>query len=203
MAWSLTGQMIESCSCNMFCPCWFAVPELMVMDKGYCATALAFRVRDGSSDAMSLSGRTVVFGAEFPGPTMFDGKATGRIYVDDGANADQRRELEAIFQGQKGGPMGALAPLISTWLPTQAAGMEFKEDGDAVSLSVKGTGEISNKLVRDQGGAGFEMRGGGFVAAFGLEAAQLAASSSRWSDSDLPRQFETKSGARGDFRWSG
>src|SRR5207249_402242 len=82
MAWNLTGQMIESCSCNMFCPCWFAVPELMVMDKGYCATAVAFRVRDGRSDAMGLGGRTVVLGAEFPGPTMFDGKATGRIYVD-------------------------------------------------------------------------------------------------------------------------
>ena len=23
MAWNLKGQMIESCSCNMFCPCWF------------------------------------------------------------------------------------------------------------------------------------------------------------------------------------
>ena len=33
MAWNLKGQMIQSCSCNMFCPCWFGVQELMIMDE--------------------------------------------------------------------------------------------------------------------------------------------------------------------------
>ena len=205
MAWRLTGQMIETCSCNMFCPCWFAVPELMVMDQGYCATAVAFRGLEGNADGVNLDGRTVVFGALFPGPTMFDGKGTGRIYVDDGASAEQRRELEAIFQGQKGGPMGALGPLISTWLPSEAAKIEAKEDGDAVTVSVGNAGEVSNRLVRDQGGNGFEMRGGGFIAGFGLEVAQLAPSSTHWSDPGLRQvpQFETKSGTRGNFTWSG
>ena len=33
------------------------------------------------------------------------------------ASADQRRKLEAIFTGQKGGPMAVLGPLVATWLP--------------------------------------------------------------------------------------
>jgi hypothetical protein len=202
MAWRLTGQMVESCSCNMFCPCWFGVPDLMVMDQGYCATAVAFRVREGNADGVNLGDRTVIFGGEFPGPTMFDGNATGRVYIDDGATADQRRELEAIFQGRKGGPMGAIAPLVAKWLPTQAATVAVKEEGDTVTVSVGSAGEVQNRLVRDQGGKGFELRGGGFVAGFGLEVAELAASSSRWSDPDL-RRFQTKSGARGTFTWSG
>jgi hypothetical protein len=202
MAWRMTGQMIESCSCNMFCPCWFAVPELMVMDQGWCATAVAFRVRDGDADGLNLGGRTVVFGAEFPGPTMFDGNATGRIYVDGGASADQRRELEAIFHGQKGGPMAGLAPLITKWLPTQAVDITVKEEGETITVSVPTAGEVQNRLLRDGDGKGFRLEGGGFVAGFGLPAADLAPSSSRWSDPDL-RQFETKSGARGAFTWNG
>ena len=35
MAWNLRAQVIESCSCNMLCPCWFGVTDLMVMDRGW------------------------------------------------------------------------------------------------------------------------------------------------------------------------
>ena len=87
MAWRLTGQLIETCSCNMFCPCWFTVQELMIMDQGWCASAIAFRTREGNSDGIALGGRTVVFAVDFPGPTMFDGNATARLYVDAAANA--------------------------------------------------------------------------------------------------------------------
>jgi hypothetical protein len=38
----------------------------------------------------------------------------------------QQRELEAIFQGRKGGPMGILAPLVATWLPTKKASIALQ-----------------------------------------------------------------------------
>ena len=91
MTWHLTGQLIETCSCNMFCPCWFTVQELMIMDQGWCASAIAFRVRDGQSDGVELGDRTVVFAVDFPGPTLFDGNATARLYIDAGASDEQRR----------------------------------------------------------------------------------------------------------------
>ncbi len=202
MAWRLAGQLIESCSCNMFCPCWFTVPELMVMDQGWCASALAFRVRDGEADGVDLGGRTLVLGVDFPGPTLFDGKATAGLFVDEGAGADQRRELEAIFRGEKGGPMAVLAPLIATWLPTQAAAIAVAEESETITVSVPPVGAVQSRLLRDAQGTGFRLEGGGFVAAFGLPAAELAPSSSRWADPEMPRPFETKSGARGDFTWS-
>jgi hypothetical protein len=43
MAWNMTAQMIETCSCNMLYPCWYGVKELMVMDRGWCASAILFR----------------------------------------------------------------------------------------------------------------------------------------------------------------
>ena len=98
--------------------------------------------------------------------------------------------------------LAILGPLISTWLPTQAANIAVKEEGETITVAVANAGEVQSRLLRDGQGTGFQLRGGGFVAALGLEVADLAPSASRWSDPDL-RQFETKSGARGDFTWSG
>jgi hypothetical protein len=201
MAWRLTGQLIESCSCNMFCPCWFTVQELMIMDQGWCAGAIAFRTREGNSDGVALGGRTVVFAVDFPGPTLFDGNATARLYVDEGANADQRRELEAICSGQKGGPMATIAPLIAKWLPARSAKIDVADEGDAITVKVGDAGRVESRRLRDPQGQGFTLRGGGFVSGLGMEEVDLAPSGSRWTDPDL-RQFQTKSGARGEFTWS-
>jgi len=201
MAWRLTGQMIETCSCNMFCPCWYAVQELMIMDQGWCASAITFRTREGDSDGVGLGGRTVVLAIDFPGPTLFDGNATARLYVDQGADADQRRELEAICSGQKGGPMAVIAGLVTKWLPARSAKIDVADEGDAITIAVGDAGRVESRRMRDPQGQGFTLRGGGFVTGFGMEEVELAPSGSRWTDPDL-RQFETKSGARGEFTWS-
>ncbi len=204
MAWTLKGQMIENCSCNLFCPCWFAVQEYMVMDQGWCATSVTFQIDEGQSDGVDLSGRIVTFLADFPGPTLFDGNATARLYLDDGASDDEARELEAILTGKKGGTFEMLASLVSNWLPAEKTSIRLSSDGDLTSVSVGSVGDVSSKALRDDQGNGFSLRGGGFVGAFGMEEAELAPSAgTRWSDPDMPRQFETTSGARGAINMSG
>ena len=201
MAWQMSGQLIETCSCNMFCPCWFTVQELMIMDQGWCASAIAFRTRDGSSDGVPLGGRTIVFAVDFPGPTLFDGNATARLYIDESATADQRRELEAICSGRKGGPMATVASLVSKWLPARSAKIDVADSGDTIVLSVGDAGRLESRRLRDPQGQGFTLRGGGFVSGLGMQEVDLASTGSRWTDPDL-RRFETKSGARGEFSWS-
>jgi hypothetical protein len=75
MTWNLSGKMVESCSCNMLCPCWFGVKELMIMDKGYCASSILFSIQNGSSDGIDLKGNEVVMALDFPGPT--EGRSHG------------------------------------------------------------------------------------------------------------------------------
>ncbi len=203
MAWELKGQLIESCSCNMFCPCWFGVQDLMIMDQGWCAGVIGLSVREGSSDGLDLDGRKVLLTVNFPGPTMYDGDATARLFVDSDADDDQQRELEAIAQGKKGGPMETIAQLVSTWLPTERANVRIEVQGDTITVSAEGTGEMRSELLRDPEGNAFTLRGGGFVGGFGLKEADLAPTSADWADADMPRRFETKSGARGEFTWSG
>src|SRR5688572_13535922 len=175
MAWQFRAQMTEACSCNMFCPCWFGVKEQMIMDEGWCAGSVSFEIEDGQSDGVDLSGRTVVLLVHWPGPTMFDGNGTGRVFIDEGANAAQARELSAIFQGQKGGvAMGMIASLTSSWLPVEKTAIRITRDGDTMKTNVGTVGQISSKAIRDGEGKGFTLKGGGFISAFGMDEAELA-----------------------------
>jgi hypothetical protein len=104
MAWHLTADFIETCSCNMLCPCWYGVRELMVMEQGWCASAWLLRVQHGQADGVNLGGRTVAMALDFPGPTLYDGNGTARLYLDDGASADQRRSWRPSSRGRRGVP---------------------------------------------------------------------------------------------------
>jgi hypothetical protein len=204
MAWNLTAEFTETCSCNMLCPCWYGVQELMVMDQGWCASAWLLRVQQGSADGVDLSGRTVAIALDFPGPTLYDGNGTARLYIDDAASADHCRELEAIFQGTKGGPMEILAGLVTKWLPTQVAKIDFQEKGGTLTATVDGFGQMKSQRLTNEAGQPTTMQNTGFTTAlqFDNQAAQLAPSSgTHWSDPDMPRQFETKSGAVAKFTW--
>ena len=204
MAWNLRAQVIESCSCNMLCPCWFGVKDLMVMDRGWCDSAMVFRILDGNSDGVDLAKRTVVMGLDFPGPTLFDGGGTARVYVDSASSDGQRRELEAIFQGKKGGPMEVIASLVNQWLPTQTAKVNIREEGDTIKVSVENFGSVQSQLLKNEAGHTMTMQNVGFAAVLKFDdlRAELAPSSSQWQDRDMPREFETKSGARAMCSWS-
>ena len=62
---------------------------------------------------------------------------------------------------------------------------------------------MRSQILRDPQGNTFTLRGGGFVGGLGLEELNLAPTSADWADPDMPKRVETKSGARGDFTWSG
>jgi len=201
MAWKISAQFIESCSCNLMCPCWFGVPELAVNDQGWCGTAAAFRIRQGQSDGIDLGGRTVVWAAYFPG-NMFEGGGMARLYFDDGASDGQQRALQEIFQGKSGGPMEALAGLMSKWLPSQARKMDVTEEGDSITIAVQGLGHVKSQRLRGPTGQLTRIQGAAMATGFQMDSVDVAPSASHWADPDLPRPYDTRSGAVGSFNWS-
>ena len=208
MAWNLSGKMLENCTCNMFCPCWFGVKELMIMDKGYCGGLILFRIQDGISNSINLAGRDVVLFFDWPGPTLLDGNGTSRLYIDDTADTNQQKEFEDIFQGRRGGPMQMLSQLIAKWLPTITTRIDIKEDdgGHNITARVGNQGEIKSQQLRNEAGRAMTVHGAGLASMFQIEndVITLAPSGTQWSDSDMPHtQIITRSGALGKFSWRG
>jgi hypothetical protein len=206
MAWSVSGKMVESCTCNMLCPCWFGVKELMTFDKDYCGGTILFRIDKGNSDSTDLKGLDVVLAVDFPGPTLLDGNGTARVLIDERANPNQQKVLEDIFQGRKGGPMAVVAQMASKWLPTQKARIDVNDDGHNVTAIVGKYGQIKSQELRNEGGRPMVLQGAGFASAFQMEndSFTLAPSATEWSDSEMPHtQIATKSGAVAKFSWRG
>jgi hypothetical protein len=147
MAWNIKGTMIEFCSCRVLCPCWLG-PDTKP-DQGWCSGAIAYDIREGAVDGVDVAGCKAVFAAEWPG-NFFGGKGKARLYLDSGASADQRRALEAVFSGKKGGLFeGLLGAVISSWLPAKTVPIAIRR-GDALAVSVGDVGKATIASFRDR-----------------------------------------------------
>jgi hypothetical protein len=111
--------------------------------------------------------------------------------------------IEAILQGKQGGPMAVLAPLISKWLTTKTVSIRVSEKNGAISAKVGTYGTVKSNGLTDEGGRPATLRNTVFTTALKMGTTQLAPSESTWSDPEMPREFETSSGVRGNIRWSG
>ncbi len=197
MAWSLQGEWIESCSCDMVCRCNFG-PEGKP-DQGWCSAALGLNIRQGNSDGVDLSNLRVVFAGDFPGNFAL-GNGTGRVYLDEGMSAEQRRELEAILSGKKGGVWEALAGAISAMLPARVARIAL-DSGEHPSISVSGAGDMKLQRVKDEQGKQTQLVNSPVGSAFGLAVQELALTEGRWSDPEMRAWQAGGSGAVVSFNW--
>ena len=185
MGWQASGRSVELCNCNMLCPCWLG-PEGKP-DEGWCGA--------------DLGGTKVALTAGWPG-NFFGGNGTARLYVDEGASPEQRRELEAIFSGKKGGVLeGLWGAVIGKWLPTETTRVEIGW-GESPSLRVGNVGEATLAPLKDGTGKPTRIEGAAAQAAFQFASMDLASSKgSRWSDPQL-RQWQGDSGTLAQFDWS-
>jgi hypothetical protein len=94
--WKITGQLEEACSCDAACPCWFgSKPTKMICD----GTQVLF-IEKGNYGNVKLDGFVVANIAESPkDKTMMESFGNWNFstnYIDERANAEQRKALETI-----------------------------------------------------------------------------------------------------------
>ncbi len=94
--WKITGQLEEACSCNAACPCWFASkPSRMT-----CGGNQVVFIQKGNYGNVKLDGLAIANYAESPeDQTMMDSFGKWKFstnYIDERANPEQRKALEAI-----------------------------------------------------------------------------------------------------------
>jgi len=126
MSWKLAGSYIETCSCDVVCPCTvsFALPAT----RDRCKVILVFHVESGEVEGTDVSGLTVAALADTP-RVMSEGNWRLGVFIDAAASDEQAEKLGAVFSGALGGPMAALGPLIAENLGVERAPIEVREDG--------------------------------------------------------------------------
>ena len=197
MAWHMTGQLIEACSCKAACPC---VPGPAEPDQGWCSAALTFVIQQGESDGVSLQGRKVLWLIDLP-KDFASGNGTVRIYIDDAADARQRQELEAVFTGKKGGPGEVLGSLVTRWLPTQTATISV-DAGDNPSVTVGAVGHVKLQRIKDAGGRTTKLLNAPVLGAIQVDTADLARSEgSLFADPQMRRWESGGHGSVSPFSW--
>ena len=197
MPWHMTGRLIEACSCKALCPCVLGPAE---PDQGWCSGALTFVIDQGESDGVNLAGRKVVWLIDLP-KDFVSGNGTGRIYIDDTADARQSGELEAIFTGKKGGPGGVLWSLVASWLPTETATITI-DGGDNPSITVGRVGHVKLQRINDAGGRATKLLNAPVLGLIQVETADLARSDgSRFADPNMRRWEGGGHGSVSPFSW--
>jgi hypothetical protein len=197
MAWHMTGQLIEACSCKAACPCVLGPAE---PDQGWCSAALTFVIQQGESDGVDLRDRKVVWLIDLP-KGFASGNGTVRVYIDDGAHARQRQELDAIFTGKKGGLGAVLGGLVTTWLPTETAAIAI-DAGDNPSITVGAVGHVKLQRIKDEGGRATKLLNAPVLGAIQVDTADLARSDgSRFADPQMRRWDAGGHGSLSPFSW--
>jgi hypothetical protein len=143
VSWSLKGNYVETCSCELMCPCNLSFDHGATYD--FCRVTLAFDIREGEVDGTDIGGLKVVLIAESP-KVMTEGNWKLGVLIDEQASDEQADKLVKVFSGQLGGPMAGLAPLVGEMLGVQRERIEVGEDGHRHTVRV---GDVIDFEIED------------------------------------------------------
>jgi hypothetical protein len=126
MSWNLMGSYVETCSCELMCPCNLSFDHGATYD--FCRFCLVFNIREGEIEGTDISNCRVAMIADTP-KVMTEGNWRLGVFVDEGATDQQFEKLVQVFGGQLGGPMAALTPLVGEMLGVERTSIEVVDDG--------------------------------------------------------------------------
>lgn len=125
--WSLNGELVLNCNCNVFCPCVISLGK-HPPTEGYCHGWAAIDVTTGHFGETDLSGMKIGLLLDIPGK-MANGNWTAALYVDETTTDAQVSALEKIFSGAAGGTTGLMGMLVSTFLGVKKLPITIEREG--------------------------------------------------------------------------
>jgi len=200
MAWKLKGQYLENCSCDVPCPCTVSLD--LGADRDRCNAFLVFDVESGEVDGVDVSGLTVAAVGDTP-KVMSEGNWRLGVLIDANASDEQAEKLGAVFGGQLGGPMEALAPLIGEQLGVERMAMEVSHENGTHRVKVGDDGEVAVEEIVPWGKENGEpAKLTGIFHPAGEEFTIAKATTSRVSVFGIDIDFEGRSAFANPFSWA-
>ena len=141
--WQIEGEYMETCNCAFVCPC-IGSNLTAQPTEGDCKAAITMKIDKGRKDGTTLDGVSFIVVMRSPGP-MADGNIKVGLIVDEKASEEQVEAISAIATGAAGGPMAALAPLVSEVAGIERRPITFEKEG--MSYHVK-AGELIDQALK-------------------------------------------------------
>ena len=142
MAWNLTGSYVETCSCELMCPCNLSLDHGATYD--FCRVTSVFNIREGQIEGTDIGGLKVAAIADTP-KVMTEGNWRLGVFIDAQATDEQFDKLLQVFSGQLGGPMAALTPLVGEMLGVERVPIEVVDDGRASHRAHRGRDRLRDR----------------------------------------------------------
>ena len=92
MSWSLKGSYVETCSCELMCPCNLSFDHGATYD--YCRVTLVFNIREGEIEGTDVGGLKAAVIADTP-KVMTEGNWKLGMFIDEKATDEQADKLGA------------------------------------------------------------------------------------------------------------
>jgi hypothetical protein len=151
MAWHINGDYIIACSCDYGCPCNFNARPT----QGFCEGCSLLRINDGEYNGVRLNGLNCGYAAKWSGP-IYEGNGVVSFYIDEGADADQRKALSQIITGNAGGTLfPALAETYSRTVGPHFVGIQINNADENTHAAVDGRVGMRFERIRDKRTRGF------------------------------------------------
>lgn len=147
MSWSIQGEYMENCSCDVLCPCivWsMAGPA----DTERCLVPLAMHIEKGEKDGVSLDGLNAILVVDAP-QVMGEGGWRVAVYIDERADEQQQAALGEILSGAAGGPPEMLAGLVGEQLGVRVVPINYTSDENRKRVEVPGIMDFEIEPIRN------------------------------------------------------
>ena len=197
--WWAEGLLFENCNCTAVCPGHIHFSQKCTHEV--CRGFWAIRFEAGRAGEVDLAGIDAVVVYEAP-QVMVDGGWKQVIIVSDRAGAGQRRAIEEIIAGKRGGPWEVLARFVSDALPTRAAPVRIEDAPDRKSVTITGILEGAVQAIRGRNRAEpvtFE----NMYNKIHDSTQVIATGSTRFDDGEIVIANDGTHGLWSRFRWTG
>ena len=149
MAYSVEGQLLEVCTCNVLCPCWVGEDP----DEGYCESIVGWHIKEGEIEGVNVSGRTLAMLVHIPG-NILDGHWKVRLYLDQDTSDEQQEGILNLWGGKLGGAITDLTSLVEDIQSVEKTDLSFDVEG--VNGTIKIGDHASASIEAFKGATGIE-----------------------------------------------
>ena len=197
--WWAEGLLFENCNCTAVCPGHIHFSQKCTHEV--CRGFWAIRFEAGRAGEVDLAGIDAVVVYEAP-QVMVDGGWKQVIIVSDRAGAEQRRAVDEIIAGKRGGPWEVLSRFVSDALPTRAAPVRIEDAPERKSVTIAGILEGAVQAIRGRNRAE-PVIFGNIYNQIHDSTQVIATGSARYDDGELVIANDGTHGLWSRFRWAG